>query len=123
MSKYLITTLFCVLTNFCQAQALEDDVYYYSFWEFQPQDTSYVFIDQAKIRSTPKLDGQLLDSLTSSTPITILERINNQTYLKGLHAPWYKISYKKTTKHQLVIFGEACWHYKQKKPTKKKICF
>jgi len=67
----------------------------YNLWNIHPGDTSFVFVNNAYVRSYPSLDSEILDSIPVGTTVHILSEPYNGTTVKGFYTPWHEISYTK----------------------------
>ncbi|MVT09355.1 SH3 domain-containing protein [Chitinophaga tropicalis] len=80
------------------AQTEDNEESYYNLWNPQPGATMVVFADKAYIRTEPSLQGSIADSLTPGTTVTAIQQTGRNIVVKGITAPWLKISYNREGK-------------------------
>lgn len=94
-------TLFIVLSVFIvqvfSAQE-EDYVYANGVFNFEENKTQKIFTDWARIRQSPNINAQILDSLQTNQQILVLKKDETILKLGERSANWYKISYQKENK-------------------------
>ncbi|WP_313790856.1 SH3 domain-containing protein [Flagellimonas chongwuensis] len=92
-SFYLSVLFFsCIINlNFAQDRSFcpwEDGCY------FQKGDILYMFGDNVKFRSQPKIDSEVLDLLKMGDAVEIIETTDSTERYNGLESPFYKVNYK-----------------------------
>lgn len=65
----------------------------YNFWQLTKGKQAIVYADKAYIRSSPSLQGKIIDSLTAGTPVQVNSTAYNGNMVKGFYAPWHEITY------------------------------
>lgn len=91
--KLILTTLFFCFTQIIFAQ--DNDVYANGVFHFDDNKVQKVFTDWSRIRKSPDVNGQILDSLKTNQQILILSKVEKILKLGERAANWYKVSYQK----------------------------
>lgn len=92
--KPLFTILFLLIVQIFSAQE-EDYDYANGVFYFEESKTQKIFTDWARIRQSPNVNAQILDSLKTNQSILILKKDETILKLGERRANWYKISYQK----------------------------
>lgn len=95
--KTLFSVLFLLLVQIFSAQE-EDYDYANGVFHFEENKTQKIFTDWTRIRQSPNVNAQVLDSLQTNQSILILKKDKTVLRLGERIANWYKISYKKDDK-------------------------
>ncbi|MGI9652170.1 SH3 domain-containing protein [Chryseobacterium sp. RLHN22] len=95
--KTLFTVLFLFIIHFFSAQK-EDYEYANGVFHFEENKTQKIFTDWTRIRQSPNVNAQILDSLPTNQQILILKQDETILKLGERRANWYKISYQKGDK-------------------------
>lgn len=113
--KPFITVLFLCIIQFFSAQE-EDYEYANGVFHFEENKTQKIFTDFTRIRQSPNVNAQILDSLQTNQQILILKQDETILKLGERRANWYKISYKKgdKTSEGYVWGGNLCVGYRTK---------
>lgn len=113
--KPLITVLFLCIIQFFSAQE-EDYEYANGVFHFEENKTQKIFTDFTRIRQSPNVNAQILDSLQTNQQILILKQDETILKLGERRANWYKISYQKgdKTSEGYVWGGNLCIGYRTK---------
>lgn len=113
--KPLITVLFLCIIQFFSAQE-EDYEYANGVFHFEENKTQKIFTDFTRIRHSPNVNAQILDSLQTNQQILILKQDETILKLGERRANWYKISYQKDdkTSEGYVWGGNLCVGYRTK---------
>ena len=113
--KPFITVLFLCIIQFFSAQE-EDYEYANGVFHFEENKTQKIFTDFTRIRQTPNVNAQILDSLQTNQQILILKQDETILKLGERRANWYKISYQKgdKTSEGYVWGGNLCVGYRTK---------
>lgn len=113
--KPLITVLFLCIIQFFSAQE-EDYEYANGVFHFEENKTQKIFTDFTRIRQSPNVNAQILDSLQTNQQILILKQDETILKLGERRANWYKISYQKgdKTSEGYVWGGNLCVGYRTK---------
>ncbi|GAA4152387.1 hypothetical protein GCM10022217_07170 [Chryseobacterium ginsenosidimutans] len=93
--KSFFTVLFLVIVQTFSAQ---EEVYANGIFNFEENKTQKIFTDQARIRQSPNVSSQIVDSLQSNQQVLILKKDETVLQLGERSANWYKISYQKDDK-------------------------
>lgn len=91
--KLFLTTLFFCLIQTISAQ--DSDVYADGVFHFEDNKTQKVFTDYTRVRQSPDVNAQILDSLKTNQQILILKKEEQVLKLGERGANWYKVSYQK----------------------------
>lgn len=113
--KPFITILFlCVIQLFFAQE--EDYEYANGVFQFEENKTQKIFTDFTRIRQSPNVNAQILDSLQTNQQILILKQDETILKLGERRANWYKISYQKgdKTSEGYVWGGNLCVGYRTK---------
>jgi len=92
MRKFSLFIVVVLLSNFVQAQ---DAVYYDSPWSISDSTDKYIFTDTAFIRPTAGTANNAADTLLCGHSVLVVNATDKPLTLKGITAPWVKISYTK----------------------------
>jgi len=92
--KTLFTILFLLIVQIFSAQE-EDYDYANGVFHFEENKTQKIFTDWTRIRQSPNVNAQILDSLKTNQSILILKKDETILKLGERRANWYKISYQK----------------------------
>ncbi|MCD0457323.1 SH3 domain-containing protein [Chryseobacterium sp. LC2016-27] len=113
--KPFITVLFLCVIQFFSAQE-EDYEYANGVFHFEENKTQKIFTDLTRIRQSPNVNAQILDSLQTNQQILILKQDETILKLGERRANWYKISYQKgdKTSEGYVWGGNLCVGYRTK---------
>ncbi|AZA60705.1 SH3 domain-containing protein [Chryseobacterium indoltheticum] len=113
--KPFITVLFLCIIQFFSAQE-EDYEYANGVFQFEENKTQKIFTDFTRIRQSPNVNAQILDSLQTNQQILILKLDETILKLGERRANWYKISYQKgdKTSEGYVWGGNLCVGYRTK---------
>ncbi|WP_139419392.1 SH3 domain-containing protein [Chryseobacterium mulctrae] len=113
--KPFITVLFVCIIQFFSAQE-EDYEYANGVFHFEENKTQKIFTDLTRIRQSPNVNAQILDSLQMNQQILILKQDETILKLGERRANWYKISYQKgdKTSEGYVWGGNLCVGYRTK---------
>ena len=113
--KPFITVLFLCIIQFFSAQE-EDYEYANGVFHFEENKTQKIFTDFTRIRQSPNVNAQILDSLQTNQQILILKQDETILKLGERRANWYKISYQKDdkTSEGYVWGGNLCVGYRTK---------
>jgi len=113
--KPFITILFLCIIQFFSAQE-EDYEYANGVFQFEENKTQKIFTDFTRIRQSPNVNAQILDSLQTNQQILILKQDETILKLGERRANWYKISYQKgdKTSEGYVWGGNLCVGYRTK---------
>lgn len=113
--KPFITVLFLCIIQFFSAQE-EDYEYANGVFHFEENKTQKIFTDFTRIRQSPNMNAQILDSLQTNQQILILKQDETILKLGERRANWYKISYQKgdKTSEGYVWGGNLCVGYRTK---------
>lgn len=113
--KPFITVLFLCIIQFFSAQE-EDYEYANGVFHFEENKTQKIFTDFTRIRQSPNVNAQILDSLQTNQQILILKQDETILKLGERRANWYKISYQKgdKTSEGYVWGGNLCVGYRTK---------
>ncbi|MFC0427265.1 SH3 domain-containing protein [Chryseobacterium scophthalmum] len=113
--KSFITVLFLCIIQFFSAQE-EDYEYANGVFHFEENKTQKIFTDFTRIRQSPNVNAQILDSLQTNQQILILKQDETILKLGERRANWYKISYQKgdKTSEGYVWGGNLCVGYRTK---------
>lgn len=95
--KTLFTVLFLFIIHFFSAQE-EEYEYANGVFHFEENKTQKIFTDWTRIRQSPNVNAQILDSLPTNQQILILKQDETILKLGERRANWYKISYQKGDK-------------------------
>jgi hypothetical protein len=95
--KTLFTVLFLFIIQIFSAQE-EDYVYANGVFSFEENKTQKIFTDWTRIRQSPNVNAQILDSLQTNQQVLILKKDETILKLGERRANWYKISYQKGDK-------------------------
>ena len=113
--KPFITILFLCVIELFSAQE-EDYEYANGVFQFEENKTQKIFTDFTRIRQSPNVNAQILDSLQTNQQILILKQDETILKLGERRANWYKISYQKGDKisEGYVWGGNLCVGYRTK---------
>ena len=95
--KNLFTVLFLFIVQAFSAQE-EEYEYANGVFHFEDNKTQKIFTDWTRIRQSPNVNAQILDSLQTNQQILILKKEETILKLGERRANWYKISYQKGDK-------------------------
>lgn len=95
--KTLFTVLFLLIVQIFSAQE-ENYEYANGVFHFEENKTQKIFTDWTRIRKSPNVNAQILDSLPTNQQILILKQDETILKLGERRANWYKISYQKGDK-------------------------
>lgn len=90
--KTLFSVLFLFIIQFFSAQ--EED-YANGVFHFEENKIQKIFTDWTRIRQSPNVNAQILDSLPTNQQVLILKQDETILKLGERRANWYKISYQK----------------------------
>lgn len=91
MKVFLNTFFFC----FTQLIFSQDDIYANGIFHFEDNKTQKIFTDYTRVRQSPDINSQILDSLKINQQVLILKKDEKILKLGERRANWYKISYQK----------------------------
>ncbi|WP_326982559.1 SH3 domain-containing protein [Chryseobacterium sp. MYb264] len=113
--KTLFTVLFLFIVQIFSAQE-EEIEYANGIFNFQENKTQKIFTDGTRIRQSPNVNAQILDSLQTNQLVLILKQDETILKLGERRANWYKISYQKDdkTSEGYVWGGNLCVGYRNK---------
>jgi len=114
--KTLFTVLFLFAVQVFSAQE-EDYEYANGVFGFEDNKTQKIFTDWTRIRQSPNVNAQILDSLQTNQQILILSKDETILKLGERRANWYKVSYPKGddgTAEGYVWGGNLCIGYRNK---------
>ncbi len=113
--KTLFTVLFLFIVQIFSAQE-EEIEYANGIFNFQENKTQKIFTDWTRIRQSPNVNAQILDSLQTNQQVLILKQDETILKLGERRANWYKISYQKDdkTSEGYVWGGNLCVGYRNK---------
>lgn len=113
--KSFFTVLFLFIIQFFSAQE-EDYVYANGVFNFEENKIQKIFTDWTRIRQSPNVNAQIMDSLQTNQQILILKKDETILKLGERRANWYKISYQKgdKTSEGYVWGGNLCVGYRNK---------
>lgn len=113
--KTLFSVLFLFIIQIFSAQE-EDYEYANGVFHFEENKTQKIFTDWTRIRQSPNVNAQILDSLQTNQSIVILKKEEPILKLGERRANWYKISYQKgdKTSEGYVWGGNLCVGYRNK---------
>lgn len=89
MNRLISTLAALFFCAYCSGQE------YYGTWNINDSTEHYVFADTAYVRADTSLNSAILDSLHVGDNVFVLHTTSAITTLKGITAPWVKLSYKK----------------------------
>lgn len=95
--KSFFTVLFLFTVQILSAQE-DDNVYANGVFYFEENKTQKIFTDWTRIRQSPNVNAQILDSLQTNQQILILKQDETILKLGERRANWYKVSYQKGDK-------------------------
>lgn len=114
MKTVLIFLFLCI----AQAFSAQEEEYAYTngVFNFEEGKTQKIFTDWARIRQSPDVKGQILDSLQTNQQVLILKKENTVLQLGERVANWYKLSYQKNneTKEGYIWGGSLAVGYRNK---------
>lgn len=113
--KPLYTLLFLFAIQFFSAQE-EEMEYANGVFSFEENKIQKIFTDWTRVRQSPNVNAQILDSLPTNQQILILKQDETILKLGERRANWYKISYQKgeVTSEGYVWGGNLCVGYRNK---------
>ncbi len=113
--KPFITVLFLCIIQLFSAQE-EGYEYANGIFQFEENKTQKIFTNFTRIRQSPNVNAQILDSLQTNQQILILKQDETILKLGERRANWYKISYQKgdKTSEGYVWGGNLCVGYRTK---------
>ncbi|MCX8534289.1 SH3 domain-containing protein [Chryseobacterium luquanense] len=113
--KSLFTVLFLLTVQVFSAQE-EDYVYANGVFSFEENKPQKIFTDWTRIRQSPNVNAQILDSLQTNQQILILKKDETILKLGERRANWYKISYQKgdKTSEGYIWGGNLCVGFRNK---------
>ncbi len=114
MKPFLTVLFLCVIQLFSAQE--EDYEYANGIFQFEENKTQKIFTDFTRIRQSPNVNAQILDSLQTNQQILILKQDETILKLGERRANWYKISYQKgdKTSEGYVWGGNLCIGYRIK---------
>lgn len=114
MKPFLTFLFLCVIQLFSAQE--EDYEYANGVFQFEENKTQKIFTDFTRIRQSPNVNAQILDSLQTNQQILILNQDETILKLGERRANWYKISYQKgdKTSEGYVWGGNLCVGYRTK---------
>ncbi|MEC5173753.1 SH3 domain-containing protein [Chryseobacterium nepalense] len=95
--KTLLPVLFLFTVQIFSAQEGDYD-YANGVFQFEENKTQKIFTDWTRIRQSPNVNAQILDSLQTNWQVLILKKDETILKLGERRANWYKISYQKGDK-------------------------
>lgn len=112
--KTLWTALLLLMLQFFAAQ--ENEAYADGIFGFEENKTQKIFTDWTRVRSDPRVNAQIVDSLQTNQQIMIIKKEAAILKLGERAANWYKISYQKgeNTLEGYVWGGNLCVGYRNK---------
>ncbi|ANF53049.1 hypothetical protein A0O34_03365 [Chryseobacterium glaciei] len=113
--KSLFTVLFLLIIQFFSAQD-EEISYANGIFNFEENKTQKIFTDWTRVRQSPKVDAQILDSLPTNQQVLIIKQDETILKLGERRANWYKIFYQKDdkTSEGYIWGGNLCVGYRNK---------
>lgn len=114
MKPFLTILFLCVIQLFSAQE--EDYEYANGVFQFEENKTQKIFTDFTRIRQSPNVNAQILDSLQTNQQILILKQDETILKLGERRANWYKISYQKgdKTSEGYIWGGNLCVGYRTK---------
>jgi len=114
MKPFLTILFLCVIQLFSAQE--EDYEYANGVFQFEENKAQKIFTDFTRIRQSPNVNAQILDSLQTNQQILILKQDETILKLGERRANWYKISYQKgdKTSEGYVWGGNLCVGYRTK---------
>ena len=91
--RFLYVLIFILIGQNFSAQ--EESAYSYGVFNFEENKTQKIFTDWTRIRKEPNINADILDSLRTNQPITILKLDETVLKLRGRASRWYKVAYDK----------------------------
>jgi len=113
--KSLFTALFLFTLQFFSAQE-EETVYANGIFNFEENKTQKIFTDWTRVRQSPQIDAQILDSLQTNQQVLIIKQDSTILKLGERRSNWYKVSYQKDdkTSEGYIWGGNLCVGYRNK---------
>ncbi len=114
MKTVLIFLFLCIAQAFSAQE--EEYVYTNGVFNFEEGKTQKIFTDWARVRQSPDVKGQILDSLQTNQQVLILKKENTVLQLGERVANWYKLSYQQNneTKEGYIWGGSLAVGYRNK---------
>ncbi|WP_294302124.1 SH3 domain-containing protein [uncultured Chryseobacterium sp.] len=111
--KTFFTALFLLTVQFLLAQ---EEMYANGIFNFEENKPQKIFTAGARIRQSPQVNAQILDSLQANQPVLILKKEEKVLKLGERMANWYKISYDKNGRNSegYIWGGNLCTGYRNK---------
>ncbi|KAA0127775.1 SH3 domain-containing protein [Chryseobacterium sp. SN22] len=111
--KTFFTALFLLTVQFLFAQ---EEMYADGIFNFEENKPQKIFTDGARIRQSPQVNAQILDSLKANQPVLILKKEKMVLKLGERAASWYKVSYNKNGRNSegYIWGGSLCTGYRNK---------
>lgn len=113
--KSLFTVLFLFVIQVFSAQE-EEMEYANGIFNFEENKTQKIFTDWTRVRQSPKVDAQILDSLPTNQQVLIVKQDETILKLGERRSNWYKVSYQKgdKTSEGYIWGGNLCVGYRNK---------
>ncbi|AZA55557.1 SH3 domain-containing protein [Chryseobacterium sp. G0201] len=113
--KSLFTVLFLLIIQFFSAQE-EEVAYANGIFNFEENKTQKIFTDWTRVRQSPQVDAQILDSLQTNQQVLIVKQDETILKLGERRSNWYKVSYQKDDKisEGYIWGGNLCVGYRNK---------
>lgn len=113
--KSLFTVLFLLIIQFFSAQD-EEISYANGIFNFEENKTQKIFTDWTRVRQSPKVDAQIVDSLQTNQQVLIIKQDETILKLGERRSNWYKVSYQKDdkTSEGYIWGGNLCVGYRNK---------
>ncbi len=111
--KTFFTALFLLAVQFLLAQ---EEMYADGIFNFEENKPQKIFTAGARIRQSPQVNAQILDSLQANQPVLILKKEEKVLKLGERVANWYRVSYRKDdrTSEGYLWGGNLCTRYLNK---------
>ncbi len=111
--KTFFTALFLLTVQFLSAQ---EEMHADGIFNFEENKPQKIFTAGARIRQSPQVDAQVLDSLQTNQQVLILKKEETVLKLGERVANWYKISYNKNGRNSegYIWGGNLCTGYRNK---------
>ncbi|KQR93641.1 hypothetical protein ASG01_09970 [Chryseobacterium sp. Leaf180] len=113
--KGIFTIILLFIIQVFSAQE-KDYAYANGVFRFEENKAQKVFTDWTRVRQSPSVDAQILDSLQTNQQVLIIKQDETILKLGERIANWYKISYQKDdkTSEGYVWGGNLCVGYRNK---------
>ncbi|SHK43840.1 SH3 domain-containing protein [Chryseobacterium polytrichastri] len=114
-TKSLLSVLFLFIIQIFSAQE-EEMTYANGIFHFEDNKAQKIFTDWTRVRQSPKVDAQIVDSLPTNQQVLIIKQDENILKLGERRSNWYKVSYQKDdkTSEGYIWGGNLCVGYRNK---------